>query len=142
MALGEYRPPNQITKDEDKYWKLTKTQIIYVLVGLMLGAAVLKLLSSFHVGFLTLLGVVILAIFVVAGAALGGITIMDKYYLRGGGLRLDQYLWRRIKKKFPSKRQLYTNNINRDKNPFIKEQTQKSPLENLIDLFSKNGGNE
>lgn len=142
MALGEYRPPNQITKDEDKYWKLTKIQIIYALVGLLLGVGCLKILGSFHVTFLTLLGVVLLVLFVIAGVALGGITIMDRYYLKGGGLRMDQYLWRLIRKRFPSHRNIYTNNINRDRTPFEIMQEQKSFLDVLAEKINKNGGKQ
>lgn len=120
MALGEFRPPNQIDKDEDKYGKgqftFTKIQILYGVIGLMLGFVIFSVFRIFHIGILTLLGVVIILCLVCFGLFLGGYVIPEKNYLKGGGLRLDKYVFRMIKKRFLKKNKvLYTQNIDRHK---------------------------
>ena len=67
MNLGEYRPPNQINKDEDKYWKFTKIQIIYMLAGFMIGAFLFRIISLLHVIFFNILAILICLILVAAG---------------------------------------------------------------------------
>lgn len=116
MALGEYRPPNQIHNDEDKYWKFTKTQIIYSIVGLFLGLIVFFVLGATGLVVFKILGALLTIIFIAVGIAIGGLTIPNSKYLTGGGLRVDKYLFRKIKKKFLKKKKIvYTRNIDRDK---------------------------
>lgn len=115
MALGEYRPPNQINNDEDKYWKLTKTQIIYAVGGLFGGLLVFFILNTTGLLPLRILGILFTIICVAGGVAIGGLTIPNSKYLKGGGLRVDKYLIRKLKKRFQKKYHvLYTKNIDRD----------------------------
>lgn len=143
MALGEYRPPNQINNDEDKYWKLTKTQIIYAVMGLALGLLVFSLFNAMGIVILRILGVIFTILLVCAGIAIGGLTIPNSKYLRGGGLRMDKYLIRKIKKRFMKRYHvLYTKNINRDKIVFYqpKVQTNQENRSLLEDFKSMFGG--
>lgn len=113
MNLGEYRPPNQINKDEDKYWKFTKIQIIYMLAGFLIGVFIFRVISILHVTILNIAAIVICVLLVGAGAIIGGVNRSASAYLDGGGLRYDKYLFRKLKKRI-RKRVIYTNNINRD----------------------------
>ena len=133
--LGEYRPPNQINKDEDKYWKLTKVQIGYLLVGLFLGIGILNFLSMFQIVFLKILGWVILFLLLFGCFLLGTVPIPNEKYLKGGGLRLDQYLFRLIKKRMKKNRVIYTRYID-DSCLYKKQEQTSSILDNLKSLFS------
>lgn len=146
MALGEFRPPNQIDKDEDKYGKgqfsFTKIQILYAVLGLMLGFCILTILRLFHVGILTLLGVVIMLCLVCGGLFLGGYIIPEKQYLKGGGMRLDKYLLRMLKKRYFKKNQvLYTQNIDRDRVVYREAVAKKEISSGGFADFLKNIGN-
>lgn len=148
MALGEYRPPNQIANDEDKYFKLTKTQLIYVGIGLMIGFLLFSFFNLFPFAFFRILGLVCCLVCAIAGGFIGGFTIPNSKYLRGGGLRMDQYLKRMAIKRFGKKKKvLYTRNINRDREklPYInkeelEQKEQAGPkeatlLETLKEMF-------
>ena len=124
MNLGEYRPPNQINKDEDKYWKFTKIQIIYMLAGFMIGAFLFRIIFLLHVIFFNILAILICLILVAAGAFIGGVSRSTSAYLDGGGLRYDKYLFRKLKKK-AKKRVIYTNNIDRDNPDYSFIQSEK-----------------
>lgn len=120
MALGEFRPPSQVDKDEDKYGKgklsFTKIQILYAAIGFLVGALVFLFLSMFKLTILNILGAVIIVINVLFGVFIGSAIIPENKYLSGAGLRYDMYIKRLIMRKFDkSKHNLYTNNINRDK---------------------------
>ncbi len=138
-SLGEYRPPNQIANDEDKYWKLTKTQLIYVGIGLIVGFLVFSILNMFHIVFLRILGVVLCLMLAICGGFIGGFTIPNSRYLKGGGLRIDVYIrfWfnKRYSKK--KKRVLYTQNINRGKDtiPYITEAELEKKEDVQVSLF-------
>lgn len=119
MALGEYRPPNQINSDEDKYGKgklsFTKVQIVYALIGVLLGGIVFLILNMTKIMLFQVIGVISIVIGLVGGVAIGGMTLPNSKYLSGGGLRIDMYLRRKASKKFlKRKKVLYCNNINRD----------------------------
>ncbi len=120
MALGEYRPPNQINRDEDKYgygrFTFTKIQILYAIIGLLLGLGLLSILSLTGLMFFKIFGGLLTLMLVIAGILIGGLTIPNKNYLAGGGLRIDMYIIRKVKKKFMKKYHvLYCKNIDRDK---------------------------
>lgn len=141
MALGEYRPPNQINKDEDKYWKLTKTQIMYGICGLMIGIPVFLLLRLTQIIMMQILGAVFVFILVVFGVAVGGLNIPDSKYLKGGGLRMDKYLIRKVKKKLLKRYHVvYTRNIDRDRIVFYQSKAvvgeeKPSLIEDLKSMF-------
>lgn len=125
MALGEYRPPNQINNDEDKYWKLTKTQILYAIGGLVIGMPVFLIANMTGIVILKILAVLFVLSFIILGIAVGGLTIPNSKYLKGGGLRMDKYLIRKIKKRYVKRyKVLYTRNIDRDKIVFYQPKTQ------------------
>lgn len=141
MALGEFRPPNQIDKDEDKYGKgkfiFTKIQILYGFIGLMIGFFVLSIFRMFHIGILTVLGVVITICLVLIGLFVGSYILPEKNYLKGGGMRLDKYMIGKIKKRIlKKKRVLYTQNIDRDKVVYreitVKEETTTKSFFNFL----------
>ena len=120
MALGEYRPPNQINTDEDKYGygriTFTKIQILYALVGFGVGFLIFSLLNKTHLALFQILGIVIIIILTLAGIAIGGLTLPNSKYLAGGGLRIDLYIFRKLKKKLmKQKHVVYCRNIDRDK---------------------------
>ena len=107
--LGEYRPPNQINKDEDKYGygriAFTKIQIVYGVIGLLLGLLLFAVLGG-----------ILAVVATVGGTLIGGLTFPARRYLNGGGLRIDQYLIRKAKKKFLKRYHVvYTRNVDRDR---------------------------
>lgn len=119
MALGEFKPPGAIDKDEDKYGKgrlsFTKIQILYAFIGLFFGFSIYLFLSLFPFRIFHIFGIVLSITLMVFGLLLGSVNIQDKKYLKGGGLRIDMYLIRLILKRFDKKRHvLYTRNIDRD----------------------------
>lgn len=119
MALGEYRPPNQINSDEDKYGKgrlsFTKTQLGYAFVGLLMGGGIFAVLNATGIMLFQVIGVLSIILGLVGGVALGGMTRPNSKYLRGGGLRIDMYLKQKLKKKFSKKKRvLYCKNIDRN----------------------------
>ena len=146
MALGEYRPPNQIAKDEDKYWKLTKPQLVYVGIGLFVGFGIFSLLAATNITFLKILGVVLTLVCAIGGGFIGGFTIPNVKYLKGGGLRLDRYLLKKVEKRFNKrKRLLYTRNIDRDNQviPYVSitekesERRDKPKVPSLLETFKE-----
>jgi len=119
MALGEYRPPNQISSDEDKYGKgrlsFTKTQILYAVIGLLFGGGIFAVLNTTGLMLFQVIGVLTIVLGLVGGIAIGGMTLPDSKYLRGGGLRIDMFLKRKIAKKFSKRKHvLFCSNIDRD----------------------------
>ena len=118
--LGEYRPPNQINKDEDKYGygriAFTKIQIVYGVIGLLLGLLLFAVLSLTGAIFFKILGGILAVVATVGGTLIGGLTFPARRYLNGGGLRIDQYLIRKAKKKFLKRYHVvYTRNVDRDR---------------------------
>ncbi len=144
MALGEYRPPNQINKDEDKYGygriTFTKIQILYGILGLMLGIFLFSILSMTGMMFFKILGGLITVMLVAAGILAGGLVLPERKYLSGGGLRVDMYLIRKLKKKYMKKYHvLYCRNIDKDKLVSYRTVTEKdqknSVLSDLKSMF-------
>lgn len=119
MALGEYRPPNQISSDEDKYGKgklsFTKVQILYAVIGLCLGGALFFVLNLTGIMLFQVIGAVSILLGIVAGVAIGGMSLPNSKYLSGGGLRIDMFLKRKAAKKFSKKKKvMYCSGIDRD----------------------------
>lgn len=147
MALGEYRPPNQINNDEDKYWKFTRIQLLYGGAGLLLGLPGLLIVSAFGIVILKILAIVFTLIFIAVGIAIGGFNIPPTKYLAGGGLRMDKYLFRKFKKKFLKRNHiLYTKNIDRDKlvsyRPASRNDENKSGFALFMEDFKSMFGGE
>lgn len=136
-SLGEFRPPNQIDKDEDLYGKFTKTQLIYIGIGLLIGVFEVRILSCLHITIITIFSVVIAGILMLAGAVIGGVTIGDIYYLKGGGLRIDQYLIRKVKKRF--NKELYTQAIDPE---LAYQDSEKEKTSLLLRILKKNTRND
>lgn len=142
MALGEYRPPNQINSDEDKYGygriSFTKIQILYIAIAFVIGMGVLFLLSRTHIVILTIIGVAIVVALCICAVIFGGATLPNSKYLSGGGLRVDMYVFRKLRKKLSRKNKvLYCRNINRDSMKSYRENYnyRKDGEENKTSVF-------
>lgn len=148
MALGEYRPPNQINSDEDKYGygriAFTKIQIVYAICGLGIGFCIFFLLNLTGLMLFRILGIIAIVIGIITGVAMGGLNLPASKYLSGGGLRVDLYIRRKLEKKYKkSKKVVYTKNIDRDKLTVYRSKRNYSEDGNsniLMDIKSMFGG--
>ena len=103
-ALGTYNIPKEF-KDEDKWFRyFTKTQLLYIGAGLILGIGSLKLTHS--LGLLPL-GVILCEIFLEIAAILSFLVIPSDRYLIGGGYPLRLILARLVKKRMTTGRVIY-----------------------------------
>lgn len=107
---GKYQIPAEY-KDEDRWWKFTKRQLVYVAIGLALDYFFFKMLSPLG------LDIVWIPIDVVISLVIGCIALIPipkTSYLHGGGMMLEAVILRIIMRRFS--RILYTKNYDRKEN--------------------------
>ena len=103
-TLGTYSIPKEF-KDEDKWFRFfTKTQLMYIGAGLLLGIGALKI--TYSLGILPL-GVILCEIFLEMAAILSFLVIPSDRYLIGGGYPLRLILARLVKKRMSTGRVIY-----------------------------------
>ena len=106
MAAGTYKIPKPF-QDEDKWFKLTKKQIVYFAAGGFLAVGFVKLFGT--VG-LSLIGWVCGIVVLLAAVLLSSVSMpLDKYII-GGGIRLEILAVRVLTKRLPQRRVLYIKN--------------------------------
>ena len=109
MATGTYKIPKPF-KDEDKWFKLTKKQIVYLSIGGLFAAGAVKLFGL--LGF-SLIGWVCCIVVMLIAVLLSSVSMpLDKYII-GGGIRLEILAIRVLTKKFSKRRILYIKNYDK-----------------------------
>ena len=109
MALGRYRNPPEL-KDEDKFGPFTKPQLLWVIVGAILGFSAYSTIKAAGASVLAVIvGLLILGIFI----AYGCVTIPASQYLSGGGYPIRVLVPRLIAMRF--KRRLYSKSFRGEK---------------------------
>lgn len=108
--LGKYRIPAEY-KDEDKWWKFTKRQIVYIAIALAIDWLMYKIFQPMG---LTVVWLVIDAIVSVLFLLIAMVQIPTSQYLYGGGMMLEAVVLRVIMRKFH--RVLYTKNYDSKEN--------------------------
>lgn len=109
MAAGTYKIPKPF-KDEDKWFKLTKKQILYLTAGGFLAVGAIKVFSMMHIA---IIGWVVGISILLFAILLSSVAMpLDKYII-GGGIRLEILAVRVITKKTSRRRNLYIKNYER-----------------------------
>lgn len=109
MATGTYKIPKPF-KDEDKWFKLTKKQIVYLACGGAIAAGSVRLFSMLG---LSLVGWVGCLVVMLIAVLLSSVSMpLDKYII-GGGIRLEILAIRMLTKRFSGRRVLYIKNYDR-----------------------------
>lgn len=110
MAFGKYEIPAEY-KDEDRWWKFTKRQLVYVGLAAGLDYLFFCLLSPFGLIFPIILIDVFITLFLLAIAL---IPMPSSMYLYGGGMMLETILLRLILRRM--NRVIYTKNYDEKEN--------------------------
>lgn len=108
--MGKYRIPTEY-KDEDRWWKFTKRQLVYLAMGLAIDYVTFRILSPFGLITIWILLAVPISIFFLVIAM---VPIPNSQYLHGGGMMLEAVILRIIMRKF--KRVLYVKNYDAKEN--------------------------
>lgn len=106
MALGTYKIPRPI-KDEDKWFKLTKKQWLYLGVGIAIAYVAFKIFTLIHID---LIAYVVAVIAIGVCFMIGTFKMPDDKYIIGGGTKLDTLAKRLILKRFKKYKVLYVKN--------------------------------
>ncbi len=106
MAAGTYKIPKPF-KDEDKWFKLTKKQILYLTAGGLLAVGAIRIFSMLGIA---IIGWVVGISILLFSILLSSVAMpLDKYII-GGGISLEILAVRVITKRFPGRRNLYIKN--------------------------------
>lgn len=108
--LGKYEIPAEY-KDEDRWWKFTKRQLVYVAVCIGLDVLFFRMFQSLG---LTAVWIVLDILITVFLAVIAFTAIPKSNYLHGGGMMLEAILLRVILRKMH--RVLYVKNYDRKEN--------------------------
>lgn len=105
---SEHKTPTPF-QDEDKWFRLTKRQIAFLLVAGALSIAVCNLCHVLHV---LPLGIILSTVFVSVALSFGFLKIPEEKYLFGGGKKIEVIVFCLLVKKM--KGVIYTRNMNDD----------------------------
>ena len=97
MQGGRHDWPEEF-RDEDIWLFLTKRQWVIMLTGVALGGLVVGIFIKLHLTAIIGLAFIIAGLILIAAAVVAFITMPDRYYLFGGGERLEIILFRLFKK--------------------------------------------
>ncbi len=94
-------------RDEDKWFHMTKKQLISVIISGILIKNELKVMFAMH---LKIVGIILAVLIAIADIALFLITIQISYdnYMVGGGLTPGQFIRRYLYRKLPSNKVIFT----------------------------------
>lgn len=113
MQAGEHDWPEEF-RDEDKWVFLTKRQWLIMIVGVLAGGAVVWLFFMLHLNAIIGLAFVVAGLCLIAAAAVAFFPMPDRFYLFGGGERLEKILFRLMKKKGKGSKIIWTANYDND----------------------------
>lgn len=106
MALGTYKIPRPF-KDEDKWFKLTKKQWLFVGIGLSIAYLAFRVFTMIH---LQVLAYVVAVLSIGVCFMIGTFKMPGDKYIIGGGTKLDVLAKRVIIKRFKKYKVLYIKN--------------------------------
>lgn len=106
MAIGTYKIPRPF-KDEDKWFKLTKKQWLFLAFGAGLAYVAFKIFSTVH---LNIVAYVVAIIAVGVCFIIATFNMPDDKYIIGGGTRLDILAKRLVIKRFKKYKKIYIKN--------------------------------
>lgn len=107
---GKYQIPAEY-KDEDRWWKFTKRQLVYVIIGLMIDYFFFKIFQPMGLSVVWIFLDVVVSLFF---GIIAMVPIPQSRYLHGGGMMLEAVILRMLMRKF--NRVLYTKNYDRKEN--------------------------
>ena len=107
MAYGDHKVPDPL-QDEDKWLKLTKRELLWVLVTVLLVVGIWKL--TVRIGILPFGIFLTVIILVLSGIFLWGKIPAEKY-LFGSGNKFEKIVLRLLLKKLPQNKKIYTKNL-------------------------------
>jgi hypothetical protein len=107
---GKYQIPAEY-KDEDRWWKFTKRQLVYVIIGLMIDYFFFKIFQPMGLSVVWIFLDVVVSLFF---GIIAMVPIPQSSYLHGGGMMLEAVILRMLMRKF--NRVLYTKNYDRKEN--------------------------
>lgn len=107
MEYDQHKVPRPL-RDEDKWLKLTKRQLLIVLICVMVTIGLVSLTASLHIW---PLGVALSILFDIAGGGIILFEIPPEKYLFGSSTKLEILLYRIIRKKMPWNQEVYTPNF-------------------------------
>ena len=108
----DWKIPNTAEyKDEDRWWKFTKRQLVYVIIGLMIDYFFFKIFQPMGLSVVWILLDVVVSLFF---GIIAMVPIPQSSYLHGGGMMLEAVILRMLMRKF--NRVLYTKNYDRKEN--------------------------
>ncbi len=106
MAAGTYKIPKPF-KDEDKWFKLTKKQIMYLASGGLMAIGAIRVFSMMGIA---IIGWVVSITILLFAILLSSVAMpLDKYII-GGGISLEILTIRVLTKRMPGRRNLYIKN--------------------------------
>ena len=109
MQGGRHDWPEEF-RDEDIWLFLTKRQWLIMLIGLLFGGAVVGIFILLHLTVLISFAFIIAGLILIAAAVVAFITMPDRYYLFGGGEKLEKILFRLFKKSLKNSKVIWTAN--------------------------------
>lgn len=107
MSYGEHRVPDPL-QDEDKWLRLTKRQMLIIIVPLLLGLGIIKITSSMGV---LPMGIFLTVVLVVLTGAFLLVDVPPEKYLFGSGNKLEIIALRLLLKKLPVNKKIYTKHL-------------------------------
>ena len=141
MQGGSHDWPEEF-RDEDIWLFLTKRQWVILLIGVALGGLVVGIFIKLHLTAIIGLAFVIAGLILIAAAVVAFITMPERYYLFGGGERLEKILFRLFKKCLKRSKVIWTANYENGCEDWgkgaerVKEAKKRKRKEN-VDLGSK-----
>lgn len=110
MQAGEHDWPEEF-RDEDKWVFLTKRQWIIIGIGVLIGAGIVGLFYLLGLGAIVQIAFILAALVFIAAVLTAFIPMPERFYLFGGGVRLEILLFRLIKHKWKGSRVIWTANL-------------------------------
>ena len=111
--IGRYDVPEEF-QDEDKWFFLTKRQLIIIVPVVFLVVAFSIFIVS--VGFSILLPIVIIVgvLLIMAAVVVAFVDMPDNWYLYGGGMQIEKIIFRVMRKRMKKDRNtIYTKHYDR-----------------------------
>ncbi len=120
MQTGEHDWPEEF-RDEDKWLFLTKRQWVIMLCGAVFGGTVVWLFFMLHLTALLGVAFVILGLSLIAAVMVAFFPMPDRFYLFGGGEKLEKIFFRLLRKSRKSSKIIWTANYENDSESWGKE---------------------
>ena len=113
MQTGEHDWPEEF-RDEDKWLFLTKRQWVIMLIGAFWGGLVVWLFFMLHLTAIIGVAFVLAGLLLIAAVMVAFFPMPDRFYLFGGGEKMEKIIFRLIKKCRKSSKVIWTANYEND----------------------------